>query len=81
MTRALLAALTAAFAALLLAAPAAAVPTCTKTGATTTTCVTGGHIAITTTPDPALTNRWPGWGFGWGAPVIGRGGGGVWIGF
>lgn len=49
-------------------------------GPTTTTCVTGGHTAITTTPNPALTNPLQGWGLGWGAPVIGLGGGGIWIG-
>jgi len=81
MTRALPAALTAVAAALLLAVPATAIPTCTKTGPTITTCVSGGHTSITTTPNPALTNPWPGWGFGWGTPVIGLGGRGVWIGF
>ncbi|WP_313673036.1 hypothetical protein [Mycolicibacterium sp.] len=82
MIRTLLAALAASLvSALLLAAPVAAVPTCTRTGPTTTTCVTGGHTAITTTPNPALSNPWPGWGVGWGTPVIGLGGGGVWIGF
>lgn len=62
-----------------LAAPAAAAPDCQKTAANTTTCVTPGHTAITTTPNPALTN--PGWGFGWGTPIFGLGGGGIWIGF
>jgi len=85
MTRALLAAPAASLAAALFfaasGATASAVPTCTRTGPGTTTCVTGGHTAITTTPNPALTNSWPGWGLRWGAPVIGLGGGGVWIGF
>lgn len=64
----------------LLAAPAAAVPDCTDTAPNTRTCVTPGHTAIVTTPNPAFTNPWPGWGFGFGTPAFGLGGGGVWIG-
>ena len=60
------------------AAPATASPDCTDTAPNTRTCVTPGHTAITTTPNPALTN--PGWGFGWGTPIFGLGGGGIWIG-
>ena len=67
-------------AAVLLAAPAAAVPDCTDTAPNTRTCVTPGHTAITTTPNPAFTNPYPGWGFGFGTPVFGLGGGGIWIG-
>jgi len=65
--------------AVLLAGPAAAVPVCTDTAPNTRVCVTPGHTAITTTPNPAFTNR--GWGSGWGTPVLGLGGGGFWIGF
>jgi hypothetical protein len=44
-------------------------------------CSTPGHAAIVTSPDPAFTNPWPGWGFGTlGIPAIGFGGGGFWIG-
>ena len=67
-------------AAVLLAAPAAAVPDCTDTAPNTRTCVTPGHTAITTTPNPAFTNPYPGWGFGFGTPVFRLGGGGIWIG-
>ncbi|MFN8072019.1 MAG: hypothetical protein U0R66_09495 [Mycobacterium sp.] len=67
-------------AAFLLAPPAAAVPECTDTAPNTRTCVTHGHTAIITTPDPAFTNPWPGWGFGFGTPAFGLGRGGVWIG-
>lgn len=63
------------------AAPAAAVPDCIDTAPNTRTCVTPGHTGITTSPNPAFTNPWPGWGFGFGTPVFGLGGGGVWIGF
>lgn len=64
------------FASLLLAVPAAAAPQCTDTGPTTTICQTPGHAQITTSPNPALTNPYPGWGFG----GIGIGLGGLWIG-
>lgn len=67
-------------AAVVLAPPAAAVPDCTDTAPFTRTCVTPGHTAITTTPNPAFTNPWPGWGFGFGTPAFGLGGGGIWIG-
>jgi hypothetical protein len=67
------------------AATAAAVPDCADTAPNTRTCVTPGHTAIITTPNPAFTNPWPGWGFGFGTPAFGTpafglGGGGVWIG-
>ena len=65
-------------ASLLLAAPAAAVPDCVDTGPNTRMCVTPGHTAITTTPNPALTNPLQGWGIG--TPLFGLGGGGIWIG-
>jgi hypothetical protein len=64
----------------LLSAPASAVPGCTDTAPFTRTCVTPGHTAIVTTPNPAFTNPWPGWGFGFGTPAFGLGGGGVWVG-
>lgn len=67
--------------ALTLAAPAAAAPDCNETSPGTRTCVTPGHTAIVTTPNPALVNPSPGWVFGWGTPVIGLGGGGFWLGF
>ncbi|WP_328360610.1 hypothetical protein OG976_08690 [Mycobacterium sp. NBC_00419] len=63
-------------ASLLLAIPAAAAPQCTDTGPNTTICQTPGHAQITTSPNPALTNPYPGWGFG----GIGIGLGGLWIG-
>jgi hypothetical protein len=66
----------AAFSSLLLAVPAAATPQCTDTGPNTTICQTPGHAQITTSPNPALTNPYPGWGFG----GIGIGLGGLWIG-
>ncbi|WP_059016935.1 hypothetical protein [Mycobacterium sp. M26] len=63
-------------ASLLLAFPATAAPQCTDTGPNTTICERPGHAQITTTPNPALTNPYPGWGFG----GIGIGLGGIWIG-
>ena len=63
-------------AALILAVPAWAAPKCTDTGPNTTICQTPGHAQITTSPNPALTNPYPGWGFG----GIGIGLGGLWIG-
>jgi hypothetical protein len=70
-------ALPAAFvAALMLAIPAAAAPQCTDTGPSTTICQSPGHAQITTSPNPALTNPYPGWGYG----GIGIGLGGIWIG-
>ena len=63
-------------AALILAVPAWAAPECTDTGPNTTICQTPGHAQITTSPNPALTNPYPGWGFG----GIGIGLGGLWIG-
>ena len=62
--------------ALTLATPAAAVPQCTDTAPNTTLCQTRGHAQITTSPNPAFTNPYPGWGFG----GIGIGLGGLWIG-
>ncbi len=62
--------------ALVLAIPAAAVPQCTDIGPNTTICQTPGHAQITTSPNPAFTNPYPGWGFG----GIGIGLGGLWIG-
>lgn len=73
-----------AFALLSAAAPAAAAPPeCTDIGISTRMCTRGpGHVAITTTPNPALTNPGAGWGFGTlGIPAFGLGGGGVWVGF
>lgn len=69
-------------AAMPLAAPAAAGPDCSDLGPFTRICRTPGHSAITTTPNPAFSNPWPGWGFGGvGIPAFGVGGGGVWLGF
>jgi len=64
-------------AALMLPISAAATPQCTDTGPNTTICQTPGHAQITTSPNPAFTNPYPGWGFG----GIGIGLGGIWIGF
>lgn len=80
MVRTVISVLTAAAAGLLQAAPATAGPACTDTAPFTRMCVNPGHTAITTTPNPALTNPWPGWGFTFGTPVFGLGGGGLWIG-
>jgi len=55
---------------------AAAPPQCTDVAPNTTMCRTPGHTQITTSPDQAMTNPYPGWGFG----GIGIGGGGIWIG-
>jgi hypothetical protein len=64
------------------AAPAGAVPDCTDLGPFTRICQTQGHSAIITTPNPALSNPWPGWGFGGvGIPAFGLGGGGIWLGY
>ena len=72
-------------AALTLAAPAHAGPECSDVGPNTRMCVRPpGHTAITTSPDPAFTNPYPGWGFGglgYGGFGLGIGGGGIWIGF
>jgi hypothetical protein len=67
---------------LTLAAPAAAAPVpsapkCTETAPNTRFCQTPGHSQITTSPDPAMTNSFPGWGFG----SLGFGQGGIWFGF
>ena len=73
--------LTVLVAALVLAAPVAAAPECTDTAPNIRTCVRPGHTAIVTTPTPGMVNPLQGWGFGWGLPVFGLGGGGVWVGF
>lgn len=71
---------TAVLATLLLAAPAQAGPDCTDIAPNTRLCTTGpGHTAIVTSPNPAFTNPWPGWGFG--GLGYGFGIGGVWLGF
>lgn len=64
---------------LALAAPAQAAPDCTDIGPNTRMCTRPpGHTAIVTSPDPAFTNPYPGWGFGGlGFGVVG---GGIWIG-
>lgn len=65
--------------ALLLATPAQAAPECTDIAPHTRLCTTGpGHTAIVTSPDPAFTNPFPGWGFG--GLGYGFGIGGVWVG-
>lgn len=69
--------------ALLSAVPAVATgPECADVAVSTRVCTRGpGHVAITTSPDPAYTNPYPAWGFGTlGTPAIGIGGGGIWIG-
>lgn len=68
--------------ALFLAAPAGAAPDCNDIGVSTRVCTRGpGQTAIITSPDPALTDPGPGWGFGTlGIPALGLGGGGFWIG-
>lgn len=67
--------------ALAVAAPATAAPECSDIGVSTRLCTTGpGHTAIITSPNPAFTNPYPGWGFGTlGIPASGPGGG-FWIG-
>ena len=66
-------------AALAVAPAAQAAPDCTDIGPNTRMCTRApGHTAITTSPDPAFTNGWPGWGFG--GLGYGFGIGGVWIG-
>jgi hypothetical protein len=62
--------------AVLAAAPATAVPECTDIAPNTRICQTPGHLAIVTSPNPALTNPYPGWGYG----PLGFGLGGMWIG-
>jgi hypothetical protein len=63
---------------LISAAPAAgAPPECADVTPTTRLCRTSGHTGITTSPDPALTNRYPGWGYaGMG---VGLSAGGWWF--
>ena len=62
--------------AILLAAPAAALPECTDIAPNTRMCQTSGHVAIVTSPNPALTNPYPGWSYG----GLGYGLGGFWFG-
>lgn len=68
--------------ALAVAPSAIAAPECTDVAVSTRLCTRGpGHTAIITSPNPAFTNPYPGWGFGTlGIPAIGLGGGGLWIG-
>ncbi len=75
-------------AALLSPATADAVPDCSEMAMNTRICSTPGHTAISSSPNPAFTNPYPGWGFGTpgtpgflGIPAIGLGGGGLWVGF
>ena len=62
--------------AILLAAPAAALPECTDSAPNTRMCQTSGQVAIVTSPNPALTNPYPGWSYG----GLGYGLGGFWFG-
>jgi hypothetical protein len=63
---------------LLALAPPAAGPECSDIDPNTRMCRTSGHVQIVTSPDPAMTNGYPGWGFG----GIGFGlGNGAWLGF
>ena len=62
--------------AILLAAPAAALPECTDIAPNTRMCQTSGQVAIVTSPNPALTNPSPGWSYG----GLGYGLGGFWFG-
>lgn len=74
--------------ALTLAASAQAGPDCTDIGPNTRMCTRPpGHTAIVTSPDPAFTNPYPGWGFGglgFGGPGFGGLGfgigGAIWVG-
>lgn len=70
------------------APPAAAGPDCGDLTPHTRICQRPGHVGITTSPDPALTNRPPGWGYGGIGSIFGSGFGvgfgpvaGVWTGF
>lgn len=67
------------FAVITMAAPAGAAPQCTDVAPNTRMCQTPGHTQITTSPDQAMTNPYPGWGFG-GFGGFGIGGGGIWFG-
>jgi hypothetical protein len=58
-------------------APLPLAPRCMDTAPNTRFCQTPGHSQITTSPDPAMTNSYPGWGFG----SLGFGQGGIWFGF
>lgn len=59
------------------AAPATATPDCADIAPNTRICRTPGHSAIVTSPNPGLTNPYPGWGYG----PFGFGRGGMWIGW
>lgn len=61
------------------APPAVAAPVCADVAPNTRMCQTPGHTQITTSPDQAMTNPYPGWGFG-GIGGFGIGGGGIWFG-
>lgn len=63
----------------LFAAPAAAAPECADIGPNTRLCATAGHTQIVTSPDPAFTDSYPGWGYG--GIGLALGGSGFWIGF
>ena len=55
-------------------APSPATPRCADIALSTRMCANPGHTAIVTSPNPAFTNPFPGWGFGTlGTPgVLGR---------
>lgn len=62
------------------AAPVSAAPQCTEVGISTRMCVRPpGHTAIISSPNPAFTNPFPGWGFGTVGPAFGVGG--IWVRF
>lgn len=66
----------AAFAPCSIASPTAeAAPQCVDVAPNTKMCQTPGHTQITTSPDQAMTNPFPGWGFG----GLGIGSGGIWF--
>lgn len=67
------------FTVITMAPSAGAAPQCTDVAPNTRMCQTPGHTQITTSPDQAMTNPYPGWGFG-GIGGIGIGGGGIWFG-
>lgn len=67
------------FTAIGIAPAAVAAPVCADVAPNTRMCQTPGHTQITTSPDQAMTNPYPGWGFG-GIGGFGIGGGGIWFG-
>lgn len=67
------------FTAIGVAPTATAAPVCADVAPNTRMCQTPGHTQITTSPDQAMTNPYPGWGFG-GIGGFGIGGGGIWFG-